>query len=152
MTPAYAFESPVWWDPKSRGVIMKPRTFLPCMLLVEKADALVVGEHDVVCRVPVAQAGFEWPEMFDLPVCDLHPGSAGSPPFRLYFVRPHPRCPDMERETVANVAAVLGAHGLGPMEISRISVQRLSTHANLHSAGKRMQRFREMVENSPSGG
>jgi hypothetical protein len=136
----YDFESPVWWDPKVRRVVLNARSFEPCLFLVRNGRFVLAGERELVCSGELADAGYSWPADIDLPVCDL---TVGGRTHRIYFCHPHPQARTFEASTVEDIAAVVArAGGSAGIATRRISAMRMPSHTGLNPGGKRMQRFR----------
>ena len=142
--PDYDFESPVWWDPKARRMVLDASTFEPCLLLVRGTTFVLASRREVVGTGDLRMATFSWPERFDLPVCDLE---LDGRVHRMYFCHPHPQAPDFEGGTTEEITDVVtAAGGPGGIATRRISVMRMPSHTSLNPGGKRMQAFRALVD------
>jgi hypothetical protein len=139
----YDFESPVWWDPKVRRVVLKAGSFEPCLFLVRETRFVLASRSEVVCAGELGGARYSWPDDIDLPVCDL---ALGGHTYRLYFCHPHPQARPFEAATVGEIAEVVTRAG-GPAGIAtrRISVMRMPSHTSLNPGRKRMERFQALL-------
>jgi hypothetical protein len=140
----YDLESPVWWDPKVRRVVLDASSFEPSLVLVRDGGLVLAAARGVICAGALSDATYAWPEVAGLPVCDL---GLGGRTFRMYFCHPHPRARVLEPATVEEItAAVVAAGHPGGVWTRRVSVMRMPSHTGLNPGGKRMQRFRALVE------
>lgn len=139
----FDFEAPVWWDPKAREVIMKPRTFEPSLLVVHGPLLVLVTEEAAVLSADLSRATISFPGQFDIPTCDVrHDGDV----FRCYFCMPHPKVDEFDQDVVRSIATVLDGEGLGgPPEIARIPVARMMSHTTLHVGTKRQERLQDLL-------
>jgi hypothetical protein len=139
----YDVESPVWWDPKVRRVVLDASSFEPALFLVRGTTFVLATTAGVVCAGDLDAADYLWPEVAGLPVCDL---TVEGRTHRMYFCHPHPRARSFEPATVERItAAVVAAGHPGGVWTRRISVMRMPSHTSLNPGGKRMQRFRALV-------
>ena len=139
----YDFESPVWWDPKVRRVVLNARSFEPCLFLVRGPEFVLAGSTGVICSGELDQARYSWPGDIDLPVCDL---ALDGSTYRLYFCHPHPQARAFEDSTVDEIAEVVARAGhSGSVATRRISVMRMPSHTSLNPGRKRMERFRALL-------
>jgi hypothetical protein len=139
----FDFEAPVWWDPKAREVIMKPRTFEPSLLVVHGSMALLVTGEAAVLSAEMDRVTISFPGQFGIPACDVrHDGSV----FRFYFCMPHPKVFEFDQDTVRSIAKVLDEEGWGgPPELARIPVARMMSHTTLHVGKKRLERLQGLL-------
>ena len=139
----YDFESPVWWDPKVRRVVLNARSFEPCLFLVRDSGFVLAGRTGVICSGELARAGYSWPADVDLPVCDLE---LDGRVYRIYFCHPHPQAQPFETSTVDEITEVVTrAGGPGGVATRRISVMRMPSHTSLNPGRKRMQRLQALL-------
>lgn len=139
----YDFESPVWWDPKIRRVVLNARSFEPCLLLVREDEFVIAARTEVVCAGGLAGARYSWPDDLDLPVCDV---ALDGHTYRLYFCHPHPQAQAFDDSTADEITEVVVRAGRpGGVATRRISVMRMPSHTGLNPGKKRMQRFRALL-------
>lgn len=139
----YDLESPVWWDPKVRRVVLDASSFEPCLLLVRGTGLVLASVDGVVCAADLGEVATSWPEVSGLPVCDL---ALEGRTYRMYFCHPHPRARSFEPSTVEEITArVVAAGHPDGVATRRISVMRMPSHTGLNPGGKRMQRFRALA-------
>jgi hypothetical protein len=139
----YDFESPVWWDPKVRRVVVDARSFEPCLFLVRDGGFVLASNREVICTGDLARAECAWPEHIELPVCDL---AVAGRVYRMYFCHPHPQARAFDGSTADEITAVVtAAGGPGGIATRRISVMRMPSHTSLNPGKKRMQRFRALL-------
>ncbi len=139
----YDFESPVWWDPKVRRVVLKAGSFEPCLLLVRDGGFVLACRSEVICSGELARAVYAWPDDIDLPVCDL---VLDDRTYRLYFCHPHPQARGFDDSAAADITEVVTRAGHpGGVATRRISVMRMPSHTSLNPGRKRMQRFRALL-------
>ncbi|NMO92261.1 hypothetical protein [Actinomycetospora sp. TBRC 11914] len=139
----YDFESPVWWDPKVRRVVLDARSFEPCLVLVRGPEFVLAGRDAVVCSGDLGRAGCSWPDRIDLPVCDL---TLDGRTYRIYFCHPHPQARTFDGSTAGEITEVVTRTGRpGGVATRRISVMRMPSYTSLNPGRKRMQRFRALL-------
>lgn len=139
----YDFESPVWWDPKVRRVVLKAGTFEPCLLLVRDGRFVLACRGEVICSDDLARAAYRWPDDIDLPVCDLE---LDGRTYRLYFCHPHPQARGFDDTAADDITEVVTRAGHpGGVATRRISVMRMPSHTSLNPGRKRMQAFRSLL-------
>ncbi|MCD2193742.1 hypothetical protein LQ327_10170 [Actinomycetospora endophytica] len=139
----YDFESPVWWDPKVRRVVLDARSFEPCLFLVRGTEFVLASGHEVICSGDLGRVGYSWPERIELPVCDL---AVDGRIYRIYFCHPHPQARPFEGSTADEITEVVTLAGRpGGVATRRISVMRMPSHTSLNPGRKRMQRFQALL-------
>lgn len=139
----YDFESPVWWDPKVRRVVLNARSFEPCLFLVRTAEFVLASTSEVICSGDLARAECSWPGDIELPVCDL---ALAGRTYRMYFCHPHPQARTFDASTTDEIAEIVtGAGGPGGIATRRISVMRMPSHTSLNPGRKRMERFAALL-------
>lgn len=139
----YDFESPVWWDPKARRVVLDARSFEPCLVLVRAGELVLASSREVICGGDLGRVGHSWPERIDLPVCDL---TVEGRRYRIYFCHPHPQARTFEGSTTDEITEVVTRAGRpGGIATRRISVMRMPSHTSLNPGRKRMQRFSALL-------
>ena len=139
----FDFEAPVWWDPKAREVIMKPRTFEAALLVVHGPLVVLATPEAAVLSAELSRVAVSYPGRFEIPTCDIRNDGMV---FRFYFCMPHPKVVTFEPDITRGIATVLEAQGLpGPPEIHRIPRPRIPSHTTLHVGKKRLERLQRLV-------
>ena len=138
----FDYEAPVWWDPKAREVIMKPRSFEPSLLVVHGPLMLLVTDGAVAFSGELSRMTVSFPAQFDIPACDVrHDGDV----FRFYFCMPHPKVYEFDAAVVRAIAKVLDGEDLEKPEVARIPIARMMSHTTLHVGKKRMEQLQGML-------
>ena len=147
---AFAFEAPIWWDPKIRRSIWDPQTFRLGLLLLRDDTVMVVTTRGVVVVTDLDRLKVSWPGVFDLPMCDLQ---IGEDVYRLYFCSPHPRGPQFHARVPTAVAAVLETRdGVRVrLQTARTPAARWPSQLTEPMGRKRMEGFRAAVEQPARG-
>ena len=144
-TPGGPFdlEAPVWWDPKARDVIMKPRSFEPSLLVLHGPMVVLATDAEVVLSGELDRVSVSFPTKFEIPACDIR---HGGDVFRFYFCMPHPKVHEFDPDVVGGITGVLADDGWGgPPELAGVSVPRMMAHTTLHVGKKRMERLQQLL-------
>lgn len=139
----FDFEAPIWWDPKVRRSIYDPFTFPKGMLVLLSRVVTVATVDGLVCSADLDSVRVSWPEVFDLPSCDLEVGGRVN---RVFFCAPHPRTPLFDGHVPPAVSAVLEAQqGRGRLASAHVPSARWPSQTTEPMARKRMEAFRRAV-------
>lgn len=146
----FDLEAPVWWDPKVRRSIWDHTTFRLGMLLVDDDLVTVVTVRGIICAVRRDELRIEWPEVFELPMCDL---LVGEERHRIYFCAPHPRAATFHARIPPAIAAVLETRGRERVRLAaaRTPAARWPSQLTEPMGRKRMAAFRLLVDGTGDG-